>query len=452
MTHLANLRRSFPTVWLIVAPVRWIGKSRRRIWCSILTLLVIIAAPPIWWATQLSGLPDIGDPFDVNAFREMTIPDDRNAFVLYRQAAAVLKLLRTPEGSEHRPINYSARWSEAKPEDRRWLEENRETLALYRQGAERPDALDTSTAPDRFEPGEMTESLRSFQSLALLEASRLEEQGDMAGAWVWHRTTLRSILQSALHGTIYRRQWARDWRRQLLRQVTTWGADSRTTPAMLRQAIYDVVACDSLASSESYSLKAQYLFLDRGLADSENARRRVPPSWRRFLGSADFEIGPELLKGVYHAWRAWRRERERNQRELRLVTANWLAYLELPPNRRPSPNPNVVNYELYSFGPEASAKARMLSPQALDRWIETSYDALDLLRFLDWRGLQQMQRADHQALLILLGTQLYRRDHGTDPPSPEALVGPYLESLPGLVPEGEEGQTTPKAGKALERE
>ena len=40
---------------------------------------------------QLIGLPDVGDPFDVAAFRAFTIPDDRNAFVLYRRAATLLK-------------------------------------------------------------------------------------------------------------------------------------------------------------------------------------------------------------------------------------------------------------------------------------------------------------------------------------------------------------------------
>jgi hypothetical protein len=33
-------------------------------------------------------------------------------------------------------------------------------------------------------------------------------------------------------------------------------------------------------------------------------------------------------------------------------------------------------------------------------------------------------------LVILLAGQLYRRDHGTDPPSDEALVGQYLKELP----------------------
>ena len=45
--------------------------------------------------------------------------------------------------------------------------------------------------------------------------------------------------------------------------------------------------------------------------------------------------------------------------------------------------------------------------------------------------------------------QLYRRDHGDDPPSDKALVGPYLESLPddGLGDQDKAvggGETTPE--------
>ena len=51
-------------------------------------------------------------------------------------------------------------------------------------------------------------------------------------------------------------------------------------------------------------------------------------------------------------------------------------------------------------------------------------------RYLDASGVQTLERENHGELLMLLATELYRRDHGTDPPTPEALVGPYLERLP----------------------
>jgi hypothetical protein len=40
-----------------------------------------------------------------------------------------------------------------------------------------------------------------------------------------------------------------------------------------------------------------------------------------------------------------------------------------------------------------------------------------------------VEQANHGELLILLGTELYRRDHGIGPPTPKALVGPYLKCL-----------------------
>jgi hypothetical protein len=67
-----------------------------------------------------------------------------------------------------------------------------------------------------------------------------------------------------------------------------------------------------------------------------------------------------------------------------------------------------------------------------------------LIDFIDWRGLLAKERANRRELLILLGTQLFRRDHGTDPPTPEALVGPYLKSLPMEDPDelSIQGETT----------
>ena len=49
-------------------------------------LAVAATALAIWWLTSLNGLPDIGDPFDVAAFRAFSVPDDQNAFTFLRRA------------------------------------------------------------------------------------------------------------------------------------------------------------------------------------------------------------------------------------------------------------------------------------------------------------------------------------------------------------------------------
>ena len=42
-------------------------------------LAVAAGALAIWWLNSLNGLPDIGDPFDVEAFRSLSLPDDGSA-------------------------------------------------------------------------------------------------------------------------------------------------------------------------------------------------------------------------------------------------------------------------------------------------------------------------------------------------------------------------------------
>src|SRR5215831_20130270 len=49
-------------------------------------LALAATALAIWWLTSLNGLPDIGEPFDVAAFRAFSIPDEQNAFVFFRRA------------------------------------------------------------------------------------------------------------------------------------------------------------------------------------------------------------------------------------------------------------------------------------------------------------------------------------------------------------------------------
>jgi len=440
MPRLASLQRNFPTVRLLIAPFRWIGKSRRRIWCVVLVLLAIVAGPPLCWATQLWGLPDIGDPFDVAAFRAMTIPDDRNAFVLYRQAATLLKPLTGYLKTSQTKVDMLARWSQADPDLRRWAEGNREAIAVYREGAQRPDALDPPLGLDR-EGFKTIVDLWSLRPMVLLEASRLEAQGDMAGAWDWYRALLRTVHHVGLHGDVYRRDRVRHWHRDLRTRLTTWAADARTSRALLHRALDDVLACETLAASEVDSLKAGYLGVIGLLDSAKNPGREVPLMRVSRFWNPDYQLNPEQIQAIWDAWRFWRREPERSRRVIRLVMAIWLAYLDLPPDQRPDPDPNVASLDFYRFGPGAPAKARVLSPEALDRWLGTTVDAQDILREFNGRPLRIREHADHRALVVLLGTQLYRRDHGTDPPDSEALVGPYLKRLPAEFPDDVKGQS-----------
>ncbi len=428
MMRLAPLQRSFPTLILLGAPMRWIGKSRKRICMAVTLVLVILASPPLWWFLQLAGLPDIGEPFDVAAFRAFRVPDDRNAFVLYGQAAVLLK--PSPEYRATSGVNdILARWSTASPEVRRWADENREAVAVYCQGASRPDALDPDAGLER-QSFKTFSALWSFRLLVLLKASRLEEQGDMASAWDLYRAMMRTIRHVGIHGDIYRRNMVQCWHRDLRNRLMIWADDKRTTPALLRHAIDDVTACEALANSERDSLKAGYLAASALLESPSSPGRQVPLVRFQRFWHPDYQLNPEQIQALWDGWRLFRREPERSRRLIRLITANWLAYLDLPADVRPKPDPQFAAFDFYRFAPQSPPQARALSPEALDRWFDTAFDAQQVLGFIDASGIQTMEQANHVDFLVLLGTELYHRDHGTDPPTPDALVGPYLKSLP----------------------
>jgi hypothetical protein len=277
----------------------------------------------------------------------------------------------------------------------------------------------------------MSQALGSFHALALLEASRLEEQGDMAGAWTWHRAALRATYHTSLRATCFGRMSAGRRNGVILRRVSAWAVDPRTTPALIRGALDDAVACGTFTPSEEYSFKAG---TPLALDGPENpGHQLLIARLTSALSSQAYRLDSDQARTIADAWRFWRREPERSRRVMRLVVANRLAYLDLPPDRRPAPDPGVSGpFELYALGPESPANARVLSPADLDRWLRTAIDAQELLRGWDsgMRSLRLRERANHRALVTLLAGELYRRDHGTNPPTDEALVGPYLKELP----------------------
>ena len=137
---------------------------------------------------------------------------------------------------------------------------------------------------------------------------------------------------------------------------------------------------------------------------------------------------------------------------IRLAIANWLAYGELPANDRPRPARGASGIvDFYPPGPAAPANARVVSPQALTRWLDSSIDANFLLGSWGWKLIRTQEQSNHRALLIVLGNQLYRRDFGTDAPTPEVLVGPYLKSLPAELPDNGRDETIPAAGSSQQR-
>jgi hypothetical protein len=416
----------------LAAPLVWLERARGRRRLALLlayTLVVVAVAGWTWRATRLWGLPDIGDPFDVAAPATKAIPEAENAWALYDQAADLIREPGDPRAAKIPAGLYS--WDGLNLSDRDWrpwLEANREALLLWRRGAERDRARWLWV--DHHSGWGTAESLGLFARLACVEGRRLEQAGDMAGAWGWYNAALRTSRHAGPIDSDYvtPQRAFRDARARAI----AWAADPRVDAALLRRALRDAIALDAISTLE---------------ADVGEQLYRA--AWARLAGdAASFASDPAVwLLNLHHGEMAWyrhffqeprlrsyfRRDPERSLRVLRLIFANWRAHRRLDPLGAPAlVTPDLV---LWDVGPAGPGSACPLTPGELARWFDSaplvrsaSRELSTSLRFFE--PLLNQDLAARAGLVVALAEQLYRREHGKPPGSPRELVGPYLDRLP----------------------
>jgi len=427
-------------------------RKRLRQWVRVVVVLaacvaVAATALAIWWLNSLNGLPDIGDPFDVAAFRAFRLPDEQNAFTYLRRASEKLTpVVGMVGGNGAEPGELKFSWSIANPTLREWAGENREAFELFLQGAERSDAANPAGDPkdNRFIDGRLI-------SLALLEASRREESGDTAGAWDCYRAALRTITHLRRRGSTLQREQARGASPPLQRRLTDWATGPRTTISQLRTALEVVLENEPKPEWDLFAVKYGYLELMGALERPIplSAQQDIEGEWTFRLG--DLSLSPEMVGQLEAARRFLLREPERSRRVLRLLCANYLAQVDTRGHEAQKPavwavfnetNPGPwgkIPVPLYPVGPEAPAGARALPPQDVAGWLVASLDARLRLQmgYEEWLppvrprdGRAVADRKAYRDLVIMLATEIYRRERGAPPPTEAALVGTYLQGLP----------------------
>ena len=254
-------------------------------------------------------------------------------------------------------MDLNARWSQADPAVHRWVEENRAAMAIFRQGTERPDALEPARPSPRTARDPHRINFRSFLHWPCSRHRGWRSSGDMAGAL---DLVSRGPACDLPPGPCARRLMRSVARSPGLADVftsgsSTWAADPRTTPRPCSAGRWMMWwRARRFMPSDSYTIEAEYASLE-GCSSHLDPRARQAPDAR--LDAALGLAGRSGRLDRIRSWRSptpgdgWRREPERSRRVLRLAIANWLAYYELPPDRRPAPDPGVAGpFDFYPFG------------------------------------------------------------------------------------------------------
>jgi len=436
------------------------GRSLARVLLILAIGLAFMAGElEIRRAASLIRLPDVGDPFDVEAFRAVRIPEDRDAAVLLRQAQEKVAR-RIPDLSfAGMRLSPAYDWSKAAPELRDWVTANRDALELFRDASERPDAT-AHPALDR-DDRHFILDIGDLVRLAFFEASRLEQRGEMAEAWNWYRAIFRVKLHVMRRGSIFHR-WVADRNCSSLRtRIAAWAADRRTNVRLIRRALDDVLPGEPRPEWDAFSLKADYLGMMDEL-DKDWGPVQQGEDEDQIVGIGGEQLPPALGWIPYAAKRYVWNEPERSRRVLRLAFANWLAhakeknprYLKATVRATFQIEKRPATVYLYSVSPAGRSAARELTPRVLAEWLVGTRDAKFLLSSWPWPAIRATERREHRALVVLLAGELYKRDRGAPASSEQMLVGPYLDELPadgsvelddGSAPTIREGDATANA-------
>jgi hypothetical protein len=395
----------------------------------------------IWWLNSLNGLPDIGDPFDVAALHDFTIPDDQNAFTFLRRAhESLTPLPDLPRAARNAALTVG--WSQADPMLRTWVEANRPALELFRQGADQSDGIWHSDGEPYWK--RCRDSWRRYRIfsgglmwLALLEGGRRMETGDLAGAWDCYRAVLRMMTHLRRRGSLTVRFHSNTFHTHLRQRLATWAAHPKTTIPLLRRALDESLESQPRPEWDALSVKLEYLELMCYLEQSRNLNYQAIEEHLTYrLGQ--IEVPTDLSVYLFAGHRFLLREPERSKRVLRLLFANWLAHVEVPELRPSRPavrasfisEKRITTVPLYPVSPQAPAGARVLSPHEVANRFVTITDAKPFLSGWLWPSVPDQERRGYRDLVVLLAAELYHRERGASPPSEEALVGRYLQNLP----------------------
>jgi hypothetical protein len=390
-------------------------------------------------ALGLRSTPDIGEPFDVEAFASFTLPDAQNAITYYRRAAASYvdedtvfassPALKREDFWNSLEATQKNGWDHAIPAVRNWVALNRPAFGEWKHGADCGDSLELWLADPSKVSGLWTEwsKLHSCARAQVLDGIRLTAEKHPAEAWEHFQTLLRAGRHLTMHATVIGTMFGIAVSDSAVQAAINWSSEPSVKSADLKRAIRDVLSIEEMRAPASDTLKIEYLGR-RHIAETGEVFGPTDAAWMR-------STGYPAQVGVV----------------ARLVIANLLTQVDRPRYLRTNVHPGDLHlFELDPAAPpnpelrpideiEAAAVTKIDIVARAMGWISTrratEIELFDPQRMTGslwkvclWHDSDQTRRL---GLLLALALQLHYREHHNFPASLEELVTDgYLKSIP----------------------
>ena len=380
-------------------------------------ITLLIATPIVYRSTRFSGIPPIEEIVD-REDREFELEESENAFSFYRSASAILPpipqssmVVDTSIGLE--TLKFQRGWESVPQPVRDYLKTSEPALAEWRLGTELDDGvyIDVSTG-NWLTMLPITQNLREFSRLAILETVRCLDEGSPDEAWQWLRAALRSSRHSGKHGFLIERLVGVALHRFAAQAIAVWATHESVSLEDVEKALSEVRKIYKLTPPVSATIKVEY-------ATSLNTIL----GGRKVLDELIEYRAPEQLVGGYLFVNA---EPQLSLALMRHVFANVLSQCDLPPWER-----DETGSPLGLYQPTGKESPPLMDPDRLTEAVLDSVIARELVPAISQcvRAIDEERTRQH-ALEICLLIEIYRRKNGEYPTSMSLLVPELISEIP----------------------
>ncbi|MEX0725639.1 MAG: hypothetical protein WD065_05190 [Planctomycetaceae bacterium] len=392
---------------LVIRLLQW------KVVIPVMILLMLLVAPLLYRSYLLNGIPAIGDPFDVEAFGTVNLPDVENAKIDYEAAMAAMVPLPAIAG-----VDVAAQlddaltngWEHAGPTIRTWLDDNRPAMEQWKLGTEKPDFL-------YVQPKELSintllpliQELRTFARLAQLETSRLLSEGKPAEAWVWARATYRCSRHLGRYGVAIERLVGMALHAMSIDSMMMKIAEHpTTTESLLQEMLKEIQEQYAKTPPTSTMMKCEYLMFKNTIHD---------PKMMREISN---QFNQPAMKVQYEYSRVLGIEPQMSQMIAQQFFANILEQIDLPMHQRQR---RTGHLDLFEHDPGKSYRVDRLTPDEIERHVMKSYVARYLLPALSQADTACLREACRQrAFEFCLAARIFQLRTGAYPSDANELV------------------------------
>lgn len=406
-------------------PPRWFRILVNRYTFILFCIICLAVAPFAYRGYVLSQVPYIDEPFDLEEFGTVEVPDNENAHLDYKEAT-ILFVDRQRHGfSEDDEAKLAelldgGTWDLATPAIVDWLEKNQSALKRWKVGAQKSDYLFTQPKDLSFSTDlDCVDDLRVCARLGILQGKKLEAEGESDKALEYYLDVLRVSRHTGRHGCMIERLVGAVFHLWSSTAILKWSHSKKVNSALIRKAKKEIERIYLSTEIPSTNLKCEYLTVSMTLRNPREEDTRYfmeNESQLAIYGYYFLFAEPDFSLEVY-----------------KHIMKNWLDNIDLPKNKRDPFFAHPDFSDLLFDGITASMKTsnRLSNPEITEYLARAIYLRSILPAITRFLSIIDVERTRQGILQLVLSIEEYRRENKKYPPDLQALVDEaYIKSIP----------------------